>query len=111
MERALKKRPQIRAVLDNALAHGWEGEQLIVTFEKGSIWPEMFEEKRPILAEALSQELGNPVKVVVRQEKRDAPRAEGGAAPVPSSDPVVQQAIEVLNARVQEVKRPNERSE
>jgi len=105
--RALRKRPQIKALLDHALAKHWEGNTYIVVFEKGSLWIDMFSEKRPVLAEALSQEMNAPVKVEVRTEGGvfRAEKSEMGSGPVLPSDPVVQQAVEILNARVQEVKK------
>ena len=105
LERVFKKRPQIKALLDHAISQTWEDNRFIVAFEPGSIWSEMFADKRPALAEALSQELGTPVKVELRSEEgrrsRHNPVKPSGppAAPV---DPVVQQAMEILNASIKE---------
>jgi DNA polymerase-3 subunit gamma/tau len=105
LERVFKKRPQIKALLDHALSQTWEGNRFIVAFEPGSIWLEMFADKRPALAEALSQELGAPVKVELKTDERGRSRpAPTNVASAPSApvDPVVQQAMEILNASLKE---------
>ncbi len=104
LERALKKRPQIQAILDHAEAYYWEGERFIVAFAPGEIWEEMFAEKRGPLAEALSQELGTPVQVEVRHQSRAPIAPKDSGPPLPPPDPVVAQAMEILNATLQEVK-------
>ena len=66
----------------------------------------MFIEKRSILAEALSQELDTTIQVELRTEeppKNPAPQ-DSALGPVLPMDPVVQQAIEIFNATVHEVK-------
>ncbi|MFO1462985.1 MAG: DNA polymerase III subunit gamma/tau [bacterium] len=105
LERALKKRPQIQAILDHATSHYWEGNRFVVAFAPGEIWEEMFADKRGPLAEALSQELGTEVQVEVRHESRApaAPHRDSGP-PLPPPDPMVKQAMEILNATLQEVK-------
>ncbi|MDL1872654.1 DNA polymerase III subunit gamma/tau [Deltaproteobacteria bacterium PRO3] len=106
LDRVLKKRPQLQALLAPALARYWEGERFTVVFAPGAFEAEMFSEKRGVLAEALSQELGTPVQVEVRQEAKGrsaAPVVDQGP-PLPPPDPVVAQAMEILNATLQEVK-------
>ncbi len=77
----------------------------MVGFQKGSIHSEMLAEKKSALAEALSRELGSAVKVEIRSEEINSPQPrEASSGPVIPADPVVQQALEVLNARVQEIK-------
>ena len=106
LDRVLKKRPQLQALLAPAMAKYWEGERLTVVFAQGAFEAEMFSEKRGVLAEALSQELGTPVQVEVRQEAKGRPSAPvvDQGPPLPPPDPVVAQAMEILNATLQEVK-------
>jgi DNA polymerase-3 subunit gamma/tau len=108
--RALKKFPPVRAVLDPAVSKFWEGSRFVVVFEKGSIGESMFAEKRALLAAALSQECGTEVGVELRSTTTARPAGEGpkDSGPPPPSDPVVRQAVEILNARVQEVKKHQE---
>jgi DNA polymerase-3 subunit gamma/tau len=106
LDRALHRHPQIKAVLDHALATHLDGGLLTVTFERGSLWVDMFQGKREILAQLLSEQIGSPVQVMVREQEK-----LGEPSPVPSSenntpdDPVVRQAVEILKAKVKEVKR------
>ncbi|HCU25526.1 MAG TPA: DNA polymerase III subunit gamma/tau [Deltaproteobacteria bacterium] len=105
LARALRKKPQLKALLQEAVT-SWEGGDLIVVFPSGSLAAEMFAEKRGSLAEALSQELGRSVKVQLRQQGEAAASLPKAAVPEPAapSDPVVRQAMEILNASLQEVK-------
>jgi DNA polymerase-3 subunit gamma/tau len=106
LDQALHKHPQIKAVLDHALSTHLDGGLLTVTFEKGALWVEMFQEKRETLAQLLSEQLGSPVHVMVREREKIR---EVGASPAVENnvpdDPVVRQAVEILNAKVKEVKR------
>ncbi len=114
LRRALRKAPQLKALLDHALSLAWQGSTYVVTFEKGSIYFEMFSEKRSQLAEALSQEVGAKVSVQVCEQELPAGAPAysaptiSGPPPLPA-DPVIRQAVEILNATVQEVKRERER--
>ncbi|MCE9624525.1 MAG: DNA polymerase III subunit gamma/tau [Deltaproteobacteria bacterium] len=105
LERVLQKKPTIQALLSHALSYHWEENRLLVAFGPGAFEADLFQEKRPALAEALSQELGSPVQVEVRQEARAKPKESTGSMPsAPPPDAVVQQAMDILNATLQEVK-------
>ncbi|HKY61904.1 MAG TPA: DNA polymerase III subunit gamma/tau [bacterium] len=103
LDRVLRKKPQIKALLDSALSQTWEGHRFIVAFAPGPIG-EMFAEKRQALAEALSEELGAPVKVELKSEEAGRPRSPASSSGPPPAplDPVVQQAMEILNASLKE---------
>jgi DNA polymerase-3 subunit gamma/tau len=108
IRRALKKHPQISALLEHALSKTWEGSNYVVVFERDSIYLEMFSEKRQTFAENLSQELGAKISVQVKQGEAQTSssinlKTEAALPPLPA-DPIVRQAVEILNATVQEVK-------
>ena len=109
IDHALKKHPQIKAILDHALSLHVAGDQLIVCFEKGSLWVEMFQEKRDTLAELLENDRGKPMKVLVQEEEKGAeeetvPSQGEGEMEIPDN-PVVRNAVQILNAKVKEVKK------
>ena len=107
LDKALKKQPPLRAILDHSLATHMDEGLLTVTFEKGSMWVDMFKEKRSLLAHLLEKEIGSPVQVRVMEQDK-IPEAEndpGHAATKIPDDPVVKQAVEILNATVKEVKK------
>lgn len=106
LDRALHKHPQIKAVLGHALSTHLDGGLLTVTFEKGALWVEMFQDKRETLARMLSEQLGSPVQVMVREQEklREVGQDLSSENKIPD-DPVVRQALEILNAKVKEIKR------
>jgi hypothetical protein len=100
--------PQIKAILDHAVAQEWEGKNFTVTFEAGSLWSDMLKEKKSVLAEALGADTGGGVQVVIQEKKTalEKPKTEPEkpAMEIPD-DPVIQQAVKILNATVKEVKK------
>jgi DNA polymerase-3 subunit gamma/tau len=108
LDRALKHLPQVKAVLDKALSSHWEGNTFVVGFERGSMWLEMFQEKSERLAQALAMEAGSPVQVLLKEESSAPPVSapmETDTGPELPTDPVVRQAVEILNAKVKEIKK------
>jgi DNA polymerase III gamma/tau subunit len=106
IDQALHRHPQIKAVLDHAIATHLDGGLFTVTFETGSVFVEMFQEKRETLAQMLTQQLGSPVQVMVlEQEKiKNGTPTLAMESKIPD-DPVVAQAVKILNAKVKEIKR------
>ena len=107
MDKALSKYPQIKAILDHALHLQIAGKQLIVIFETGSIWVEMFQDKRVLVEELLAKHFKNDIKVLVQEEEKgaaDEDLTQEAPTEIPA-DPVVRQAVEILNATVKEVKK------
>lgn len=109
VDKALKKHPQIKAILDHALSLHVAGNQLIVCFEKDSLWVDMFQEKKDTLAGLLEKNLGRPMKVLVQEEEKGAEEEnispkESNELEIPDNQ-VVRNAVEILNAKVKEVKK------
>lgn len=107
LEKVLVKQPQVKAILDHALAMELDGEKLQVSFDKASLWVDMFQEKRGLVAELLTKELGRPIEVVVGEQVSIQEKGEQAGEPRPAlpDDPVLREALEVLNATVKEVRK------
>ncbi|MCP5468153.1 MAG: DNA polymerase III subunit gamma/tau [Deltaproteobacteria bacterium] len=106
-KQVLKKRPQVLALIQHAQFQAWEGDTYVLSFEKSSIWLDMLKDKVPFLNEALSTFFQKNVQVQLREEagsaketKKEDPEEEKQKI----EDPVVRQAIDILNAKVKEVK-------
>ena len=67
------------ALLEHTLSQNWEGNTLVLSFEAGSLWVDMFSEKRQSLMERLSQALGEEARIEIREQssvKKEAPIAK-----------------------------------
>ena len=107
LSRLLKNRPQIRALLDQALARVWEDNCYVLTFPSDSMGGEMLQERKNELDQALSRELGRSVFFKIKTPSPSELPALSEAERLtkqPSSDPMVKQAVEIFNATIKEVK-------
>jgi len=70
------------------------------------MWAEMLLEKKALLEEGLERELGKKTPVLIRQEENpQSPSVPSSTEPEIPQNPVVREAVEILNATVKEVKR------
>lgn len=109
LEKVLSKQPQIKAVVEHAVAISLNEDKLRVAFDKASLWVDMFQEKRDVVAKLLSEALAKPIQVLIEEQKTSSASPKDSASaedePVLPEDPMLREAVEVLGATVKEVRK------
>ena len=102
------KRPQIASLLNHLAASGIAQDKIYFQFEKGGIWMDLLQEKKEQIESMAREFFGKNMFVTIQ----DSPLSEGQGMQViantprenPSVPPIVDTAIQILNAKIEEVR-------
>lgn len=101
------KRPQLASLLNHLAASGLSENKIFLQFEKGGIWMELLLEKKDQLESMAQDFFGKKMQLLIQ----DAPLPEGSGIEIqknkarenPTVAPIVDTAIQILNAKIEEV--------
>jgi len=109
IQQVSSKRPQIASLLNHLAASAVSGNQIFFQFEKGGIWMDLLAEKKEALEAMALEFFGRKMQVLVQdsplpqvegmQVQKNKPREN------PTVPPIVDSAIQILNAKIEEVNR------
>ncbi|MFO1518812.1 MAG: DNA polymerase III subunit gamma/tau [bacterium] len=105
IQHVMSKRPQVGSLLGHVKASGRLDDVLLLQLEPGGIWFDMLKDRQAQLEEMAQEFFGKKMRVVIQ----DTPLPEGQgevmemAASKKGSDPIVNSALNILNARIEEV--------
>lgn len=101
------KRPQIASLLNHLSNSGLVADKVFLQFEKGGIWMEILAEKKELLETMAKEFFGKKMQVLIQdsplpdlpgmEQRKNTPREN------PTVSPIVDSAIQILNAKIEEV--------
>ncbi len=101
------KRPQIASLLNHLSNSGLLEDKVFLQFEKGGIWMEILAEKKELLEGMAKEFFGKKMQVLIQdsplpdlpgmEQRKNTPREN------PTVSPIVDSAIQILNAKIEEV--------
>jgi hypothetical protein len=107
IQQVSSKRPQIGSLLAHVKATVLSGETIYFQLDPGGIWMDLLSERKAQIEEMAGTFFGRPLRVAVQDSPpppgEETARLEGESSARNPVDPIVHSAMNILNAKIDEV--------
>jgi DNA polymerase III subunit gamma/tau len=101
------KRPQVGSLLSHVRAFSLSEKRVILNTDPGSLWMDLLSERKALLEEMAAEFFGRPLQVLIQEKTVTSNPQAGSARPAEGGkgdlDSVVDSALNILNAKLEEV--------